>query len=322
MNQMSGRISANLKNGRILKVDATIKEYLASKGEKDGPRILSRSDLVDILACPRKWRKCVDRGIETEDRPTPSTEFGSLLDCLLLQPHKFDEYYLMPPKTYETKKGEVKDWTWRSSTCRDWRTEQEESGHLVCTLEDRDKAAAAISDLMKDPEHGEQTARLLKNSRHQVFAMADYEDEETGVTVPIKILTDILPDQSDPQFGKSVFDLKTARNAIPGAWKKAVFDDGLHIQAAMGLDVINSLAGEDRCDFRHLIVENQPPFEPAYRFLTAEYIELGRLRYVTALRVYCQCVKSGKWPSYDEQGAMVLNDGYAACDVLPWMVGQ
>ena len=321
MNPYIPEIKVPLSNGRIIKTDCAISEYLA-KGEEGGPRILSRSDLCAITDCPSKWHKLELSGEEPEDRSTRSTEFGSLVDCLLLQPHKFAEYYTMPPATYINSKKQEAEWTWKSSTCREWRDEQESLGKLVCADKERETAQAAVDWLLLDKRHGEQTKRLVEHSVKQVFVIADYTDADTGIVVPVKILTDMLPDQDDPEFGKSVFDLKTGVSAHPRAWRRAVFDGDYHVQGAMGLDIINTLPGQDRCDFRHLIVENKPPFEPAYRFLTTEYVAAGRLKYFTALKTYCRCVASGEWPSYRDESAMVLPDGYEACDLEPWMVNS
>jgi hypothetical protein len=316
-------LKSPLVNGKVIRVDAPIKQYLDSKGGENGePRILSRSDLCDIYACPHKWFRAGAMGKLEPDRPTPSMDFGSLVDCLLLQPSRFDEYYLRAPKTYETKKGEVKDWTWKSSTCRDWRDEQEAAGFMVCTEEKLNDANDAIAALLAHPKYGAQTRRLRSNSTHQVFVIAEYHDEETGLVVPVKCLTDIVPDAADPEFGKCLFDLKTACDASPRKWARAVYDNNYHVQAAINLDCHNAVAGTERIEFRHLIIENTAPWEPAFRFLSSggevDFINAGRSKYLAALRTYCQCVKTGEWPSYPPLG-MVLADGYEAAEMESWM---
>src|ERR1017187_7201218 len=173
-------LKSPLVNGKVIRVDTPIKQYLDSKGGENGePRILARSDLCSIYACPHKWLRAGTMGKLEPDRPTPSMDFGSLVDCLLLQPARFVEYYLRAPRTYETKKGEVKDWTWKSSTCREWRDEQEAKGFMVCTEEKLADAYAALAELMENPKYGEQTKRLVANSEHQVFVISEYHDEET-----------------------------------------------------------------------------------------------------------------------------------------------
>jgi exodeoxyribonuclease VIII len=235
----------------------------------------------------------------------PNIEFGSLLDCLLLQPGRFEEYYKTAPETYQNSKGQTAPWTWKSSTCREWREEQEAAGNLVCTEEKLGEAHAARMALLSHPDLGEQTKAMLAHSAKQVFVIAEYHDEATGIVVPVKCLTDIVPNADDPDFGRSLLDFKTAKSAAPLAWFYAVRDCGYHIQGAINMDCHNAVPGGDRQDFRHLIVENFAPWEPARRMLAIEFLTVGRMWYLNGLKLYCQCMKSGKWPSYAPQpGAM------------------
>ncbi len=317
-------LKSPLVNGRIIKSDCAIKQYLDSKGGGFSElNILSRSDLCAIFTCPHKWLRAGAMGKLEPDRPTPSMDFGSLVDCLLLQPARFVEYYLSAPRTYETKNGETKDWTWKSSTCREWRDEQEAKGFMVCTEEKLAEAKAALFELLNNPKYGVQTKRLIANSTHQVFVIAEYHDEETGLIVPVKCLTDIVPFAEDPEFGKCLFDLKTACDASPRKWARAVADNNYHVQAAINLDCHNAVAGTERIEFRHLIIENEAPWEPAFRFLSSggevDFVNAGRSKYLAALRTYCRCMKTKEWPSYAPLG-MVLADGYEAVDMQSWML--
>ena len=306
-----------LSNGKVIATDCTIKQYLDSKGE-GAERILSRGDLCEIATCPARWRK----GYREPDRRIPSVEFGSLFDCLLLQPKRFEEYYKLAPAEYTNSKKQTAPWTWKSSTCRDWRDEQEAKGFLVCSGDDLLDSKAAVKALLEHPNLGEQTRRLLDHSQHQVFVIAEYHDDATGIVVPVKCLTDIVPEVSDAEFGKSLFDLKTARSAHPAAWKKAVFESDYHVQAAINMDCHNAIEGSDRCDFRHLIVENFAPWEPARRFITSEFVQLGRMKYLGALQKYCECVANDYWPSYSDPNALKLLDGYEATAPEAWMIGK
>lgn len=313
------QIKNPLTNGQIVKTDCPIKEYLDSKGGENGdPSILSRGDLCEITTCPARWHK----GYTEPDRRLPSVEFGSLFDCLLLQPNRFEEYYMMAPENYINSKKQTVPWTWRSSICRDWRDTQEAKGYQVCSGEDLLDSKAAVKALLDHPDLGDQTRRLIEHSTHQVFVLAEYHDEATGIVVVVKCLTDIVPAVEDPEFGKSLFDLKTGRSAHPVAWKKAVFEGDLHVQAAINLDCHNAIDGSDRCDFRHLIVENFRPWEPARRFITSEFLAMGRMKYISALRTYCECVANDHWPSYHDPNALTLLDGYEATAPESWMIGK
>lgn len=308
-------IEIQLDCGRVVSVDTDLTEYLEFKGVEVQWATLCRSDIMAVLSCPAKWRKA---GTEP-DKPTRSMEFGSLFDCLLLQPNKMDQYYKLSPPTYKNGDGEVKPWTLKSPTCRKWKEERQAEGFLVCCEEDEAEARKAASDLLSS-EHSQQLKRLLVDAEVQVFSIAKYTDKDTGVSVWVKCLTDIVPHEDDPEFSKSLFDLKTAKSAAPRAWTKAVFDNDYHVQAALNIDIQRAATGRDFQDFRHLIIENQPPYEPAKRFLSQEFINLGRETYLRGLKTYCRCVAEKRWPSYRDTTKLLLADGFEACEPEPYML--
>jgi hypothetical protein len=103
-----------------------------------------------------------------------------------------------------------------------------------------------------------------------------------------------------------------------------VFFWGLHVQAALYLDLYTRATGEDRTDFLHAISESEPPYEPGRALLTAgsqfDFVEEGRRVYVDALRFYCRCVKSGKWPGYADMAENSIH-GWPICQPEAWMIG-
>lgn len=306
-----------LKNGRIIKTDCTIAEYLRSKGGENGePKVLSRTDLIELGRCPSKWI----RGGAQPDKSTPSTEFGSLFDCLLLQPHKLTEYYVLTPATYITSKKEEKPWTRKSSTCREWEEEKQSAGFLICSREDIAEAETAIQSLYEDPDYGVQTRVMLTAAKKQVFMTAEYQDPETGILVYVKVLTDIVPAEFDPDFGQTRFDLKTARTADPERYTRHAYENGYHVQAALNMDVHNAYKPGSCLDFRNLIVENSAPFQVHGAFFDETFIDLGRATYLKGLQAFCRCVKSKKWPGYSGGLGSMRLKGYDAIKPEAWMI--
>ena len=135
--------------------------------------------------------------------------------------------------------------------------------------------------------------------------------------MPLKILIDLKPAVDSP-WGKSLCDLKTCTSAATRAWTRTVFDHSLHVQAALYLDVWTADTGEDRVDFLHIVQESFAPYETCRRMLSAEYIEIGRMKYLEALKQYCQCLKTGIWPSYG--GSRMDWNGWQLIEPEPWMV--
>ncbi len=286
--------------------------YHASIGGRRGEPdfIMSRSELMNFYSCPRKWINGYRRG------DTDATEWGTLIDCLALSPKEFDSRFAIEPETYpDSETGESKKWNNNANFCKDWTKKQ--GARQIASAKDLHSAGLAIKRLLSDPYIG----ALVQCSKKQVMVMAEYVDKVTGLTIPFKTLQDLVPDEGDDEYGNELADLKTCRNAAPSAWTSAVFEHGLHIQAASYMDIYNALGGRPRNTFLHVLSENVPPFEPARGMLSAEFVEMGRATYIHALRFYCECLKSNQWPGYDDMAEERIN-GWTLIQPKAWMVMQ
>jgi hypothetical protein len=159
---------------------------------------------------------------------------------------------------------------------------------------------------------------LFANSRKQVMITGVYVDKETKIGVPVKSLLDLVPTD-----GTFLADLKSTNCAHPRAWKKSVFTYNYHVQASRHLDLWNAATGDQRNDFRHILQENVHPFEVAKRFLSSEFIALGRQRYIGALKRYAKALQTGVWETYDTPDSsndMVI-DGWLMTAPEAWMIG-
>jgi exodeoxyribonuclease VIII len=131
------------------------------------------------------------------------------------------------------------------------------------------------------------------------MCVSEYRDAETGIVVPVKILVDLAPRPETFMWGCCLGDLKTCQNAGK-SWARKVFELSYHVQAAFYLDVWEAATGEKRTEFFHVVQESFPPWEPARKILSAEFIELGRWRYQEALNRYAKCLSAGEWPGYGQ----------------------
>ena len=270
---------------------------------------MNGSDLAQFSNCPKRW---IDG---YKDDESSATEWGSVLDCLLMDgTDKVFERFCMLPEKYPSKDGD-KDWTFAATYCKDWRKEHNPDG---AKTEVKAKIWAEVQDaahvILDQPDLKE----LFAASRKQVMITGIFEDKETGIRVPVKSLLDLVP----PLEMGYLVDFKTTRNAHPRAWKKDVGSYGYHRQAARHLDLWNAATGEQRNDFRHIIQESYDPFQTAKRFLSSEFIAIGRRDYIGALKRYAQCLKTNEWPDYDvADGAndMVI-DGWLIVSPEAWMI--
>ncbi len=292
----NARVVGPVKNG----------DYLRQTVRRGDPAfVMSRSELKKFNPCPSKWIA----GLEDEE--TDSTAWGSMLDCIILTPDEFSSRYIVAPATYPAK-GKKKDdpevqkpWSWNATYCKDWRDNQGEDVTVIKHGE-ADAITQAKSRLLKDAS----IAELLECSQFQVLATAEYHDPVTGIVVPLKCAVDILPDASHPKFGKSLADLKTCKSAHPYFWEKDVNNFWYDAQGSLYLDIFQA-AGQDRCDFRHALSESVFPYQPGRRFLSAENLTVGRLKYQSALAKYCRCLVHDVWPDYelDAPNSRVRIDG-------------
>lgn len=270
---------------------------------------MSRSSLKDFAVCPSKWIKYGDG----EDDSTSSTEWGSLVDCLLLERDKFEKRYAIKPDQYpvEDKKTgaivEWKDWNANSNWCKNWLSEHDGQ---ICI------SSGALKEAKKAVEIAEnEFDSTLGGAQYQVCIRSEYHDKETGLIIPICCLIDVA------RPSDALADFKTARSADPSKWPKEVHARWYDAQGALYLDAWNAATGENLETFVHLIQENEHPYECSRGILSVEFIKAGRAKYLNALRLYCQCLASGKWATYND----LAHNNYAGRFLIEpesWMVEE
>lgn len=232
-------------------------------------------------------------------------EWGSLLDCLITQPGKFEELYAVAPKEYPgtpKRKGdeiEMKPWNWNATFCQEWEKEQRADGKEIATAPQAEKAFAAQERLQAD----EILMGFMSRCRRQVFVLVEWFYAETGISVPFKCLMDFVPPPEDAEFGNTIGDLKTTNDASPRKWRRTVFEQSWHLQASLYLDAINAALDANYSQMAHVVSESKPPYEPARRMLVdgpESFIQFGRHQYQEMLALYCRCLKENFWPGYDD----------------------
>lgn len=281
--------------------------------------IMSRTEINDFGVCPRKWMLAPPKKV------TPAMRDGALVDTLLLSPNTFDETYIVHPENYPVEKPTAKDprtekpWNMNATFCKDWTEARIAEGKSVCSAEDVQEGDKAIKRLYQDPI----IEQLLKHSDRQVLIRAEWHDDATGLVIPFKVLIDILPHAAGP-CGTIVADFKRTAEATPDRWQRQSFDQEHFYQAALYIDLVNAAIGSNYTHFANVVSESAAPYEPARRMFTGDFLDLGRMRYRRDLHLYCQCLKHGEWPGYEDFNGDDPNhpviDGWRQVDTLPWMV--
>ena len=267
---------------------------------------ISPSALNAFRKCPSRWLA----GYQREE--SASLRTGSLFDCRLLTPEQLPKRYAVQPVTYTNDKGETKPWAWQSNTCKAWGAEQRKAGREIASTDDLMAANSAAARYMADP-----VIRDWHNaSDTQVLVTGEYQDEITGLVVPVRCLLDYAP-RIGTEFELCLGDLKTARSGELVSFVKSVYLLGYHVQAAFDLALYNAATGEKRNTWCWLGIENEAPWEPFKRMASPEFLDIGRQQMLSALQAYCRCLSRGQWPGYDDHPDAV--QGWSVCEPLPWM---
>ena len=295
-----------IQNAKITskgRTPASYHEQAAKRGSAEF--IMSSSSLRAFAECPQKWFN----GFEFPD--SKATEWGRLLDVCLLTPDEFLKLYSIKPSTYrDAKTGEEKPWNANSNVCKAWKDAQE--GKECVSDAKLEEVRQAIARLRAD----EIIAAWCAACDTQVLVEAEWHDEPTGLVIPIRCLIDFVP-RNDTEFAKCVGDLKTTCNAKPQAWQRWAFTAGYHVQGAFNLDLLAAATGEDRNTFCFILSESSAPWQTGKRMLSEDFKELGRAEYKRHLRNYAACVKSGRWPGYDDNDEAA--QGWTVVSPEPWM---
>jgi PDDEXK-like domain of unknown function (DUF3799) len=328
----------NISNSKIIGAGVSYETY--SRQEPDVKRghprwIMSRGELMEFAHCPARWLK----GFKGDD--TKSTDWGSLIDCLILTQNEFDKRYAVSPATYQATVKECpscgsqsdsekcskcktarvsktveKKWNNQTTFCKDWNAEQEKAGKLVVKAEEHEEAKAAVQAIGNDA----QAFALIHSSETQVMVIG--EAEVNGITIPLRCLIDLVP-HFDSRWGTALADFKTTTGASLDFWSGQVFKHSYDAQAALELDLYNAALPEPkenrRTEFRHIIQESFPPYQTARRILTEEFISIGRMKYQNALTRYAECLTTGEWPDYETGMGL---DGWSFQAPESWVINK
>ena len=109
--------------------------------------------------------------------------------------------------------------------------------------------------------------------------------------VPVRARFDILGDGVGG-------DLKTARDASPRGFNRAVGDHGYHVQQQWYDDAHLAAVGSRLTDFRFIVVEVTAPYLVGVYDLDLMWMDAAARAAQKARARWRECVQSGVWPAY------------------------
>lgn len=166
----------------------------------------------------------------------------------------------------------------------------DESGKTVLLAQEYDQALAIIGAIHNhpDPWTREQIESLFGNPDLRAESSYYHEDSETGLLVKTR------PDLVIPKA--LCADIKTTADCGQWTFSKRILEMGHHIQAAMGIDIINRV---DKCTIDNwllIVVEQTPPHDVAVYYLGKPTLSKGYEKYRQALTQLAGCLKHDTWP--------------------------
>lgn len=217
--------------------------------------------------------------------PTRALDLGWLAHLAVLEPERFQDEVVVPPKLDRRTAAGKAAWA---------QFEAANPGKLHVAPEEYDHARGMRDALLANPA----TAGFFRGTGHSEVSIV-WEDAPTGVLCKARIDRVAFVDEW-PVVG----DLKTARAADRRSFEQAAYRWGYHIQAAHYLAGLGALVpipeGNPYRRFVFFVVESSPPYCTAYyEFDEAAMAQAERERQ-RHLRTWCRCQDSGIWPGYSE----------------------
>ena len=246
------------------------REYNAMPG-------IRRSDLWAMNTSPMHFKY----RIESEPEQTPALIFGQAMHKFVLEPESMgEEFAIIPNVDRRTKAGKEEfDAFRKENDSKTWITEDQFDQIVqMRRVLDTNKTVAEI---------------LTGNIR--VETPFSWIDGETGEQCKVK--ADIIAYID----GKpTVIDYKTTVSCADRAFERDARRYGYHFQAGMYCEGIDLCTLEEH-EFMFIAQEKTPPYAVRVYRCDRGFINSGRRRFHTLLRMYHECRMNDDWYGYPEE---------------------
>lgn len=240
------------------------------------------------------------------DNPQPPTQAmlrGSALHTAVLEPDRFAIEYLVPTQDVlecdrRTKDGKARFSEWLAQAAAEARSPlgwdpHEEKFHR--------SDVAFVLEVARKLSADKTLARLFRDGQGQTEATYCWDEDLSKYRVRFDRV-------NKTKHGWVAIDLKSAADASPKAFQRALVDYGLHFQAGMYSDGFKACRdGEELRGFYFVVYETEPPYAHAFFRCAEDVVDAGRFEYRAAAGALRECVSSGEWPGYDSAGLQTLN---------------
>jgi hypothetical protein len=261
---------------------------------------LSRSGLMEFKRSPyHYWH----RYLNPNRKPTftsPAMKTGELVHALVLEPHCFDERYILKPALFEVPKcGLLKDLgreefdRQKADRERVQEINEHTMQHFIIQSEGREILSAEVyaeAKLYADAVLKDGIAQALF-SGVQVEKSIYYTHKGTGLQCKVR---------PDAWIGSVVTDLKTCKDASFDAFQRAAVSGGYFIQAAMIKQALESIDIEME-KFIFYCVEKSEAAPTTYYELDEYTLERAENEYNNLMHGIAYCMDNSRWGAYQPQ---------------------
>lgn len=254
-----------------------------------GHHAVSKSGLDRLDKSPAHYRAY----LAGEDKDTDAKRLGRLLHMAILEPGRFATEAVVTPKINKRSNEGKAAW---EEFCR---------LHVGCEII-KDEEEAQTLRYIQESVLSHPTAGALLSYQGQAEVSAFWTDPETGLACrcrPDKVLG-----------GGVIVDLKSARDASPRGFAKAVAEHRYHVQEAFYLDGYTN-AGGSADTFLFIAFEKEPPFAVCVHQLQPDDVALGRMLYRQNLETLARCKTEDRWPAYADEIVQITLPAWARKEI-------
>ncbi len=210
--------------------------------------------------------------------PTPALIFGTNFHAAVLEPELFEKSFVVAPKVdRRTVAGRT---MWQEF-------EAESAGKTIVTADEHATIEGGLQAVWSHPR----ASALLRGAVHREVG-AVWTHERTG-----ELCKGLLDCISRDDGWTWIVDLKSTKDASPGAFAASVARYSYHAQAAhymAGLDAIS----KHKRRFAWIAVEKEPPYAVAVYEPDGATLLAGEALIERWLDQYAEAKASGHWPGY------------------------
>ncbi len=190
---------------------------------------------------------------------------------------------------------------------KDWRTKAAKAEKAKAHEENRTPVLTDQYDeldrMVRAIEEHPQASKAFRNGKPEQTLV--WRDAETGIWMRCR--PDWMPDNRQAPWP----DYKTTADARPATWdRRFLLDHGGLMRAAFYEEGIRQVCGVERPTLYYVVQETGAPYAVVCRVMdsSSQMMRSARGMLRKAVHTWADCLKSGKWPSYQLVGPLGLSE--------------